>query len=164
MNDHHQPTAQENQKMNRSLPSLTGLSLIAVLGTSVAQMPGPFAPPFPPGANFAMTQGIDIETRQDDKGYYLIIHTRGIAPEQVKVDTRGNRINIEAGNEQSRKVTRNEPGTGDSRQSYSYYSYSSSSSHISRRLNLPPDADATKVVREDGKDQVTVFIPRKEAE
>jgi HSP20 family molecular chaperone IbpA len=156
-----QPTTQENLKMNRSLPTLTGLSLIAVLGTSVAQMPAPFAPPFPPGANFAMTQGIDIETRQDDKGYYLIIHTRGITPERVKVDTRGNSISIEAGNEQSRKVTRNDPGAGDSRQSYSYYSYSSSSSRISRRLNLPADADTGKVVREDGKDQVTVFIPKK---
>ena len=147
--------------MNRTLPTLTGLSLIAVLGSSVAQMPAPFTPPFPPGANFATTQGIDIETRQDDKGYYLIIHTRGIPPKQIKVDTRGNSISIEAGNEQSRKVTRNEPGAGDSRQSYSYYSYNSSSSHISRRLNLPQDADTAKVVREDGKGRVTVFIPKK---
>jgi len=147
--------------MSNKLPTLTGLSLIAALSPACAQMPGPFAPAFPPGAGFAMAQAIDVETRQDDKGYYLIIHTRGIAPDQVKVDTRGNSITIEAGNEQSRKVTHSEPPTGDGRQSTSYYSYSSSSSHISRRLNLPADADTGKVVREDGKDQVTVFIPRK---
>jgi HSP20 family molecular chaperone IbpA len=147
--------------MSNKLPTLTGLSLIAALSPVAAQMPGPFAPAFPPGTTVAMTQGIGIETRQDDKGYYLIIHTRGIAPEQVKVDTRGNSIAIEADNEQTHKVTRNEPGAGDGRQYTSYYSYSSSSSHISRRLNLPQDADTAKIVREDGKDQITVFIPRK---
>lgn len=145
-----------------TLVGLSGLTLMAALSPASAQIPGPFAPPSPPGPTFAMNQGMDIQTREDDKGYYLIIRTQGIAPDQVRVDIQGNQIAIEAGNENSRRVTRNGPGNDGRGQSYSYhYSYSSSSSHTFRRLSLPLDADTGKLAREDGEGQVTIFIPRK---
>ena len=141
------------------------LLLAGSMAPAVAQFPGPFGHPYPPG--FAPGQGfgqpagnIELQTREDDKGYYLTINTGDRQPSEIKVDIDTRGIVVRTVQDASRESQQSTP-PGQGYSSYSY-SYSSSHSGFTRRLPLPFDADGTNATREDGDGKVTIFIPRRQ--
>ena len=135
------------------------------MAPTLAQFPGAFGHPrppgFAPGPGFGQPAGnIDLRTSEDDQGYYLTIATGDHQPADIKVDIGNRGILVRTVQDGSREAQQSTP-PGQGYSSYSY-SYSSSHSGFTRRLPLPFDADATNATREDGDGTVTIFIPRRQ--
>jgi len=147
------------------IQTATLLVLAGSLTPVAAQFPGafghhPIPPGFSPPQGFGQpAAGLDLQTSEDDKGYYLTITTGQLQPAEVKVDIDQRSVIVRTEQSNSREVQQSSP-PGQGYSSYSY-SYSSSNSGFNRRLPLPGDADTGKATREDGDHQVTIFIPRR---
>jgi HSP20 family molecular chaperone IbpA len=98
-------------------------------------------------------QGVSVETTDD--AYLISIDTAGASPEGVQVSPAGRGLSISRSTDEQ---TVQEDSFDDGRGYRRSFSFSRGSS--SRRIPLPPDADVTKMTRENAEDAVRLRIPR----
>lgn len=129
---------------------------------------GPQPPPYPPygaGPGFPGTGRsgyggqfgpLQISRQATDDNYIIEVQLNDMKPEDIQVSTRGNSISVSR--DQSRQEVREdsfEQGRGYSR------SYSFSSGNVSRRFNVPHDADLSALTRETAEGVLRILIPRR---
>lgn len=136
---------------------MAGLALALSAGVAMAQAPygpGPYGwgpdvggPGYPGGPRGpAARVWLDVDT-QSERGVFLVaIRYAGIAPDELKITPQDDelRIHVERSTQQQGPHGRMFAG-----------------SHVSRRVNLPADADVSKMQRQDGPGFVTLVIPRR---
>jgi HSP20 family molecular chaperone IbpA len=107
------------------------------------------------GGPMGRSGGLRIDRRATDDAYLLDIQLSGIKPTEVEVRVQGPWILISrTSSAQSDEKETMSDGRGY-RQSFSY-----SSGSMSRRFNLPQDADGTALQRQDADDAIHISIPR----
>jgi HSP20 family molecular chaperone IbpA len=116
---------------------------------------GPDASGFGRGSPMGRSGGLRIDRRMSDDAYLLDIQLSGIKPAEVEVRVQGPWVLISrTSSAQSDERETMSDGRGY-RRSFSY-----SSGSMSRRFNLPPDADGAALQRQDADDAVHISIPR----
>lgn len=119
---------------------------------------GPYGPGFSrgePETGYVSGPELHVERDSTSDAYIVRIHTRkDVDPATVDVQQRGRQLLI--------RVSRSNQANYQNDQMAGYRrSYSVSySSHVSRRLTLPRDADVSAMQREDGDGMVTLTFPR----
>ena len=107
------------------------------------------------GGPMGRSDGLRIDRRATDDAYLLDIQLSGIKPAEVEVRVQGPWVLI---SRTSSAQSNQEETMSDGRGYRRSFSYSSGS--MSRRFNLPPDADGAALQRQDADDAVHISIPR----
>jgi HSP20 family molecular chaperone IbpA len=108
------------------------------------------------GPGMGPSGSIQISREATPEAYVLTIHLRGIKPEEVQIQTRGQWMHIsEIGSQQQVQEDTFDQGRGY------MHSYSYSSGSASRQFSVPWDGDLSAMKREDSSDTIRVTIPRK---
>ena len=107
------------------------------------------------GGPMGQSGGLRIDRRATDDAYLLDIQLAGIKPAEVEVRVQGPWVLI---SRTSSAESKQEETMRDGRGYRRSFSYSSGS--MSRRFNLPPDADGAALQRQDAEDAIHISIPR----
>jgi HSP20 family molecular chaperone IbpA len=110
------------------------------------------------GGPMGQSGGLRIERRATDDAYLLDIQLAGIKPAEVEVRVQGPWVLI---SRTSSAESKQEETMSDGRGYRRSFSYSSGS--MSRRFNLPPDANGAALQRQDADDAIHISIPRTKA-
>ena len=102
--------------------------------------------------NYQAPQQLRIIQDQDFSNYYIHIELQGIKPEEVDIQRQGSRI-----------IIRQVRGHIEETESADFYRSFQSYSSFTRRLTLPPDADAdiSKMQRENNNNVIHLMIPKR---
>jgi HSP20 family molecular chaperone IbpA len=107
------------------------------------------------GGPTGQSGGLRIDRSATNDAYLLNIQLSGIKPAEVEVRVQGPWVLIaRTSSAQSNEEETLSDGRGY-RRSFSY-----SSGSMSRRFNLPPDADGAALKRQDADDAIHISIPR----
>lgn len=147
--------------MRRLIPLVALSILLSAAGPAIGSDYGPYGypgygpyqmPPMPPmpygprqsfGAQSGMEKGVTEE------GYTLRIHTAPRRPQDIEVSA-----------EQGFLILRSARSEQTDVQRQGAYNYSRSYSSFNRRVQLPRDADSSRMVRTDGDGVIDILIPR----
>jgi HSP20 family molecular chaperone IbpA len=99
--------------------------------------------------------GLRFDRSATDDAYLLDIQVSGIKPAEVEVRVQGPWVLI---SRTSSAQSKQDETTNDGRGYRRSFSYSSGS--MSRRFNLPQDADGAALQRQDADDAIHISIPR----
>ncbi len=118
---------------------------------------GAFEPPSATG--YPAPGGLRIERRADEQGYYLLIHTGGLAPHAVQVTPMGHSLVISKTQslQSEHRQAPQEIHPGYRRWSYSTYR---SSGAMQRRISVPRDANIEAMQRTDREATILITLPR----
>jgi hypothetical protein len=118
------------------------IATFLVLWAGLAHAQG-FGPPFAvQGASFA------VEQRADPYGYYVLVHSAGLAPQDLQVSPGLAGFRVDA---------RQSSGAGAA--GFGAFSVS----QFSQWVALPPDADLARAQRRDEPGRILIVVPRRAA-